>query len=287
MVLLWTNSVAPLAKMPPPAPPLSFPLISLVVMVVRGPAASMPPPLPVATLLRNRLLTTVSVPPPFWSPKPPPEPLAKLFSRVQLTMVTVPLPALPMPPPTVPVVSAWLLLMRVPVTVRLAVWKRVLLLASVTAMASSQMPAPWLTQVLPVMTVPVLMTTLPEPSSSMPPPASPAWLLLMMLLLMVNFHGSLTVFSMETPPPSAVAVLPVRTTLLRTRLALPWSRMPPPLPLGPSGTLGSLARPLVMVKPVSVTVNGVVGLLGSKLGLMSNTRDWWLPLTVTAPWLRS
>ena len=54
------------------------------------------------------------------------------------------------------------------------------------------MPAPWLTEVLPVMTVPVLMKTWPEPSSSTPPPASPAWLSLMVLLLMVSVQGVLS-----------------------------------------------------------------------------------------------
>ncbi len=149
-------------------------------------------------------------------------------------------------------------------------------------MASSQMPAPWLTQVLQVMTLLLIVTT-PRPSVSTPPPASPAWLLLMVLLVMVSFHGVLTVFSMETPPPSALALLPVTMTLFRTRLALPWSRMPPPLEVGPSGFRVSSASPPVMVKPVRVTVKGavVVGLLGSKLGLMSKTRFRWLPLTVT------
>ena len=152
-------------------------------------------------------------------------------------------------------------------TVRLAVWNTV-----PTWMASSQMPAPWLRQVLPEMTVPALMKSLPEPSASMPPPASPAWLSLMVLLLAVNVQGTLTVFSKTTPPPSAVAELPVTVTLFRVRLALPLSRMPPPLEVGPSGLAGSAASPFSTVRPVSVTRNLGVGLAGSKLGLMSKTR---------------
>src|SRR5262249_14247622 len=111
-------------------------------------------------------------------------------------------------------------------------------------------------------------------------PASPAWLLLMMLLLIVSFHGSLTLFSMDTPPPSAVATLLVMTMLFSTRLALPWSRMPPPDPAAPSP---GEATPLVIVKPCMVTLNAGVGWAGSNRGLMSKTRSRWLPSTVTAP----
>src|SRR5262249_49333655 len=111
----------------------------------------------------------------------------------------------------------------------------------------------------------------------------PAWLLLMTLLLAVKVQGTLTVFSKTTTPPSAVAVLLVMTTLLSVRLALPTSRMPPPLALGPSGVFMSVANPFWMVKPVNVTRSFGVGWLGSKLGLMSKTRLKWLPSTTTLP----
>ena len=38
---------------------------------------------------------------------------------------------------------------------------------------------------------------------------------------MVSVQGVLTRFSIEMPPPSAVATLPVTTTLFNVRLALP------------------------------------------------------------------
>ena len=99
-----------------------------------------------------------------------------------------------------------------------------------------------------VVTTPPAMTTLPLPSVSRPPPASPARLLLMVLLLTVSVQGVLAgAFSIDTPPPSALAVLLVTTMLFRVRLALPWSRMPPPLP----GAASPRRRrpPFVMVKP--------------------------------------
>src|SRR5207244_1268854 len=84
----------------------------------------------------------------------------------------------------------------------------------------------WFRQVLLVMTEPAFTKTLPEPSVSMPPPASPARLLLMVVLLRVRVQGVLTTFSIETPPPSWVAVLRVTTMLVKVRLARPWSRTP-------------------------------------------------------------
>src|SRR5262249_38770403 len=145
---------------------------SVLLIEVTGPPAAMPPPLPVAWLFRNVLLVTVRVPAAFWSPKPPPVAPAELLLIELLVMVTAPLPALPMPPPT-PSPEVALL----PVTfelniVRLALWNAA---PWVGWMASSQMPAPWLTAVLLVMKLP-LMKILPEPSVSTPPPASPALL---------------------------------------------------------------------------------------------------------------
>ena len=99
------------------------------------------------------------------------------------------------------------------------------------------------------------------------------------LLLTVSVQCVLTVFSIETPPPSAVAVLLVTTMLFSVRLALPWSRMPPPLPAAPSP---GRAMPPVMVKPCMVTVNSALE-LASVVGLMSKTRSRPLPLTVTWP----
>ena len=115
----------------------------------------------------------------------------------------------------------------------------------------------------------------------MPPPASPAWLLLMVLLLTVNVQGVLTMFSIEMPPPSAVATLSVTTMLFSVRLALPWSRMPPPVPAGPS--VRGVGDAVLMVKPCKRHGELGVGLAGSKLGLMSKTRSRWLPSTVTGP----
>src|SRR5262249_56166106 len=108
-----------------------------------------------------------------------------------------------------------------------------------TWIASRQMAAPWVREVLPLITVPGLMKILPEPSASMPPPASPAWLLLMTLLLTVSVQGTLTTFSKTTPPPSAVAVLLVTTVSVSVRLALATSRVPPPLGVGAAGVAGA------------------------------------------------
>ncbi len=130
-------------------------------------------------------------------------------------------------------------------------------------MASSQTPAPWLTVVLPVMTVPALMKTLPLPSVSTPPPASPAWLLLMVLLLTVSVQGVLAgAFSIDTPPPSAVARLLVTTMLVRVRLALPWSRMPPPLPAARVAGLGDAVGDGEALHGHGDFRGGVVGVAG-------------------------
>ncbi len=154
-------------------------------------------------------------------------------------------------------------------------------------MPSSQMPAPWLTAWLPLLTL-LLKASLPKPSVSTPPPASPARLSVIVLLLIVSAHLVLTVFSMETPPPSAVAALSVRTMLFSVRSTGPTSRMPPPLPNGPSALppVASNARPFSMVKPCIVTANrGPAGIVPAKLkaGSMSKTRARSLPLTVTWP----
>src|SRR5260370_136169 len=109
------------------------------------------------------------------------------------------------------------------------------------------------------MTVPGLMTTVPAPSVSMPPPASPEWLLLIVLLFTVSVQLLLTVFAITTPPPSAFDTLLVMTILVSVRLVLPWSRMPPPVEVRPSGLPWSKASPLVMVKTCMVTRNLVVG----------------------------
>jgi hypothetical protein len=89
---------------------------------------------------------------------------------------------------------------------------------------------------------------------------------------------------MEMPPPSAVALLLVRTTLSRVRLWLPWSRMPPPLATAPSALtpVASKARPFWMVKPTKVSVKCVAGLLVLP-GLMSKTRAMPPPSTATTP----
>src|SRR5262249_43762634 len=78
----------------------------------------MAPPSPAATLLRNRLLATTSVPRLFSSAKPPPAIPDVLFARVLLKMVTALGPAFPMPPPGP--VRAWLLLITAPDTVSVA-----------------------------------------------------------------------------------------------------------------------------------------------------------------------
>jgi hypothetical protein len=57
----------------------------------------------------------------------------------------------------------------------------------------------------------------------------------------------------------------VIVSLIRVRLAVPWSRMPPPEPLGPSE---GKASPLVIVTPWIVTRNGVLA-PGLATGLMS------------------
>src|SRR6266581_1214256 len=103
----------------------------------------------------------------------------------------------------------------------------------------------------------------------------------MVLLLMVRVQEELMVFSMTIPPPSAVVVLWVTTMLVRVTLWFPWSRMPPPVALGPSGLAASDTAPFWIVKPRKVTRNLVAGLLVS-LGLMSKTRARWLPSTMTA-----
>ena len=68
---------------------------------------------------------------------------------------------------------------------------------------------------------------------------------------MIKAQGVLDVFSIDTPPPSAVARFLVITMLSSVRLALPWSRMPPPVPVGPSP---GDAMPFSIVKPFRVTV---------------------------------
>src|SRR3954454_3307613 len=123
-----------------------------------------------------------------------------------------------MPPPRPPPAdSAWLPLIVAPLTVSEDPWN-----VSITRIASSQIPPPWLTQVLPVITVPVLMSVVRGPSVSTPPPASPAWLLVILLLLIDSVQKVLTVgFSIEMPPPSAVAMLLVMVIFDSVRLTLP------------------------------------------------------------------
>ena len=140
---------------------------------------------------------------------------------------------------------------------------------------SNQMAAPWLTQVLPVRMEPGSIVTRPVPSTSMPPPASPVWLLLMTLALTVSVP-MLSPPSRVMPAPSAVAWLLVMVSLLSTRLAPPWARMPPPEPTAPSP---GAALPFWMVMPWKVTVSNVV----LSAGLTSKTRLRPPPSMVTTP----
>ena len=95
------GQVAPLAKMPPPVPPVELSLISLLLMVVPGRRPGCRRRCRWPRCRGTGCSTTVSVPWPFWSPKPPPTPPEKLSASVLFVMVTAPLPALPIPPPAV------------------------------------------------------------------------------------------------------------------------------------------------------------------------------------------
>src|SRR5262249_13420950 len=156
-----------------------------------------------------KLSRTVRVPRLFSSPKPPPVVPEKLLATVQLVRETAPLPALPRAP--VRPLRAVLPVTTTPFMVRLALS---------LSLTSRQTAAPWLTQVLPLSTLPGLMNTLPLPTVLMPPPASPAWLLLIVLLLTVSVQGALTSLSIATPAPAPALTLLVRTMLVRVRLAL-------------------------------------------------------------------
>ena len=138
--------------------------------------------------------------------------VAKLWAMVLLIRVTLLLPACPMPPPNWPAV--------LPLTTEFITLSVDVPVAS--PMASSHTPAPWLRQVLSAMVELFLMRIWPVPSDSMPPPASPAWLLMTVVLSTVSAQLVLTVgFSIDTPPPSAVAELLVRMSPLRIRLTGP------------------------------------------------------------------
>src|SRR5262249_24961191 len=143
-VMALSDRLPPPMNRPPPLPPrAALPLNSLLLMVVAlvvvaGPPAKMPPPLVPAELLKNRLFCTDRVPRLFSSAKPPPKPVVKLWAMVLLLMVTVLLPACPMPPPNWPAV---LPLITEFVSI---IWD----VPTLLPMASSQMPAPWLRQLL-------------------------------------------------------------------------------------------------------------------------------------------
>src|SRR5262249_19882358 len=72
--LLVTVAVPPERNRPPPLPPAVLPrkTVLTIVFVVPSPPDWTPPPSVTATLFRNSLLVTVSVPMLFSSPKPPP-----------------------------------------------------------------------------------------------------------------------------------------------------------------------------------------------------------------------
>src|SRR5215831_18997507 len=161
---------------PPPLPPLEFPLTVQLVRVT-GPVPSTPPPLPLGALFPLMvLLTPISVWPPVSMPPPDPKAPAELPLTVLLMSVSVPPAKIP-PPLFTPEL---LLLTVLPFSV----------------IVPPKMPPPRLGPELPL-TVLLISVSLPE--LAMPPPLPTrfaAWLPLTMLLLKVS------VPRFSIPPPS-------------------------------------------------------------------------------------